>query len=247
MIAASIAAAASLVARGASAGPPYVTDDPEPVEYKHWEVYLASIGEKDEGEGWSGFAPHVEVNYGAVPGLQLHAIVPLAYSAPDKGASAYGPGDVELGAKLRFVDETKHLPMIGTFPLVEVPVGDEKKGLGNGSAQVFVPFWIQKSFGDWTTYGGWGVWLDAGDANRHWWFFGGLLQRKLGDHLTLGAELYHTTPETAGDESDTRFNVGAIVDFTDDHHLLLSAGRSIVGPDLFQYYLAYQLTFGPRE
>jgi len=25
------------------AGPPYITDDPEPVEYQHWEVYLASI------------------------------------------------------------------------------------------------------------------------------------------------------------------------------------------------------------
>ena len=27
----------------AFAGPPYITDDPEPVEYQHWEVYFASI------------------------------------------------------------------------------------------------------------------------------------------------------------------------------------------------------------
>jgi hypothetical protein len=24
------------------AGPPFLTDDPEPVEYRHWEVYVAS-------------------------------------------------------------------------------------------------------------------------------------------------------------------------------------------------------------
>ncbi len=24
-----------------SAGPPFLTDDPEPVEYKHWEFYIA--------------------------------------------------------------------------------------------------------------------------------------------------------------------------------------------------------------
>ena len=33
----------------ALAGPPYVTDDPEPVEYRHWEVYFASIFTKDRG------------------------------------------------------------------------------------------------------------------------------------------------------------------------------------------------------
>jgi hypothetical protein len=25
------------------AGPPFVTDDPDPVEFKHWEVYLFGI------------------------------------------------------------------------------------------------------------------------------------------------------------------------------------------------------------
>ena len=56
----------------ALAGPPYVTDDPEPVEYHHWEVYLASQLAHEPG-AWSGTAPHIEVNYGALPNLQLHA------------------------------------------------------------------------------------------------------------------------------------------------------------------------------
>jgi hypothetical protein len=51
----------------------------------------------------------------------------------------------------------------------------------------------------------------------------------------------------AGGEADSRFNVGAIVDFTESHHLLLSAGRGFAGPNLFQGYVAYQLTFGPKE
>ena len=48
------------------AGPPFVTDDPEPVEYKHWEVYLASQLYRD-GEGWMGTAPQVEVNRSYAP------------------------------------------------------------------------------------------------------------------------------------------------------------------------------------
>jgi hypothetical protein len=38
------------------AGPPYVTDDPEPVEYQHWEVYVASMFTK-QPDAWTSTAP----------------------------------------------------------------------------------------------------------------------------------------------------------------------------------------------
>jgi len=50
------------------AGPPYLTDDPEPVEYQHWEFYVASLFNKQSGV-WFATGPHVEVNYGAVPSI----------------------------------------------------------------------------------------------------------------------------------------------------------------------------------
>ena len=40
----------------AFAGPPYITDDPEPVEYQHWEVYFASIFAK-QPDAWTSTAP----------------------------------------------------------------------------------------------------------------------------------------------------------------------------------------------
>jgi hypothetical protein len=135
-----------LASTQAWAGPPYVTDDPEPVEYRHWEMYLASQSFHDK-DGWTGTAPHFEVNYGVVPNVQLHMIAPLAYSIPDGGRLAYGYGDTELGVKFRFVQERTRVPMIGTFPLLEVPSGSRSEGLGNGSAQLFVPVWLQKSLG----------------------------------------------------------------------------------------------------
>ena len=235
-----------LVSSSASAGPPYITDDPEPVEYRHWEVYLASMSFEDD-EGWTGTAPHVEVNYGVVPNLQLHVITPLAFSVPPGGGTpAYGYGDTELGAKFRFVQETKWIPMIGTFPLVEAPTGDRAAGLGNGSTQLFVPVWLQKSFGRWTTYGGVGVWIDLGDRDRHWWYFGWHLERSLFDWLHVGAEVFYQTPDEHGGDQDARFNVGAVFDLSDVHHLMFSVGRGFVGPNEFQSYVAYQITFGPK-
>ncbi len=246
LTATALALTALTVASRAPAGPPYVTDDPEPVEYRHWEVYLASLSFHDR-DGWTGTAPHVEVNYGVVPDVQLHVIAPLAFSVPTQGRSAYGYGDTELGVKYRFIQERPWVPMIGTFPFLEVPTGSRSRGLGNGTAQLFAPVWLQKSFGPWQTYGGVGVWLDLGIRDRHWWYFGWQLQRRLFKWLSTGAEVFHQTPEQYGAESDTRFNLGAVIDIGDDHHILLSAGRGIAGPNLFQSYLAYQLTLGPHE
>lgn len=63
------------------AGPPFITDDPEPVDYHHWEIYLFFSGAR-AGNETSGTGPAHEVNYGALPNVQLAITVPIAY---DKG------------------------------------------------------------------------------------------------------------------------------------------------------------------
>ena len=223
------------------AGPPYVTDDPEPVEYQHWELYLATQHEITR-DGASGTLPHIEINYGALPNLQLHLIAPLAYARPSDGGTNYGPGDLELGAKFRFVQEGARMPMVGTFPMLEVPVGSETKGLGTGHLHGFIPLWLQKSIGPWTSYGGGGYWFNPGAGNRNYGYLGWQLQRHLSELATLGAELFYTTADRSGGSGNLRFNVGLILDFTQNHHLLVSAGRSIAGETRLQGYLAYQLT-----
>jgi outer membrane putative beta-barrel porin/alpha-amylase len=237
-----IVAAAQL----ASAGPPFNTDDPEPVEYQHWEVYLASRSLHDKG-GWSGTLPELEVNYGVIPNLQLHLIAPVSYVAPAHDGTRFGYGDTELGAKYRFFEETEFLPQVGAFPLVELPSGDRKRGLGTGHVEAFFPIWLQKSFEPWTTYGGGGYWVNPGKGNRNWWFIGWELQREVFPGLILGAEVFHETPSEKDGESDTRLNFGAIYDFSDSYHLLLSAGHTVQGPSGFQSYIAFQITFGPEK
>ncbi len=231
------------------AGPPFFTDDPEPVEYLHWEVYAASQWEHNKHEGISATLPHVEVNYGLIPDMQVHAIVPMAYSAPHDGPSQYGLGDMELGAKYRFIheDEEGLAPQVGTFPLVEFPTGDSSRGLGEGRIKIFFPVWIQKSWGPWTTYGGGGYWYHPGEGNKNYWFTGWILQREISKTLTLGAELFNTSPKTKDESDETGFNVGGFLNLSEEHHILFSAGRDLKGPSTFFAYLAFQWTFGPEE
>src|SRR5206468_5875190 len=198
----------------ALAGPPFVTDDPEPVYYQHWEFYIASQ-HIETSDGWSGTAPHVEVNYGAITNFQLHLIAPLAYDTPREGPSHYGFGDTEIGAKCRFIQETEHFPQVGIFPLLEIPTGSESAGLGSGHVQAFLPVWLQKSWGEgdrkWTAYGGGGYDINPGTGNRNWTFLGLVLQRQITDRVLLGGEIYHRTATTIDSQADTAFNLGAVI------------------------------------
>ena len=224
------------------AGPPFITDDPAPVEYQNWELYLASQHFLS-GSDWSGTAPHIEVNYGVITNMQLHLIAPVSYDSPGSGASHYGCGDTELGVKYRFVEETERFPQIGVFPLLEVPTGSEKRNLGSGHVQAFLPLWLQKSWGPWTAYGGGGYGINPGDGNQNWGFVGALLQRQVATNALVGLEIYHQTADEINGPANTAFNIGTVIDLSEHHHLLFSAGRSIDGPISFQCYVALQFTF----
>ncbi len=240
-----LVAAFCLVPASAQAGPPYVTDDPEPVELHHWEFYLATQGGYDRDRNLAFTAPHVEVNYGVLPDLQLHLIAPMQYARPVGGPAAYGYGDTELGAKLRLVHEGELVPQVGTFPLVELPTGDSARGLGAGRTQVLLPLWLQKSVGPLLAYGGGGYWINPGPGNHNWLFTGFHLEAKLGP-VAPGFEIFHGTSRHEGEPGETRFNLGAVIDVSEEHHVLVSAGRALgAGMPAFQWYLAYQLTVGP--
>lgn len=136
-----------VLAAGAAmrAGPPFLTDDPEPVDLNHWEFY--AFGQGDRGPDYNSISgPAIEMNYGIAPNTQLHLIAPFASFSSTGSHAATGYGDTEIGVKFRFVDETESLPQIGIFPLVELPTGDGAKGLGNGRAWYRLPLWLQKSW-----------------------------------------------------------------------------------------------------
>lgn len=58
--------------QNALAGPPFITDDPEPVEAQHWEINYA-VSKTWRTDGSSAGIPSVDINYGFSPNIQLHA------------------------------------------------------------------------------------------------------------------------------------------------------------------------------
>ena len=234
------------LARVAHAGPPLMTDDPEPVELHHWEIYLGSALSHD-ATGTSGTAPHLEVNNGIAPNTQLHIILPYAVQQSPGGAAVRGVGDTELGVKYRFQQEGTSRPMLGIFPLLELPTGNAARGLGSGHLQLFLPVWAQKSWQAWTDYGGGGYWINPGAPNRNYVFLGNAVQRDLNARVTLSGEVFYTSASIVGRHDRVVLNAGGQYNFSEEHHLLFSVGHSIYGEQNAISYLAYQLTFGPSS
>ena len=189
--------------------------------------------------------PAVEYNYEPTRDVMLHVIVPYMSVFPDAGPTVRGMGDMELGFKYRFVRESGAVPEIGIFPAVEVPTGDASEGLGNGRAWYRFPLWMQKSWGAWTSYGGGGYAYNDAPGQQDYWFGGWVLQRDLGERLTLGGELYTQGADAAGGRSTTIANVGGFWNLTPGFSLLFSGGRSISGESHSVAYFALYWTWGP--
>ncbi len=224
----------------AVAGPPFQTDDPEPVPWRHYEVYLFST--VDHGSGMTvGGIPAVEFNIGAAPNLQLHMIIPGAYINPE---GAYGIGDVEVGAKYRFVQESKNRPQVGAFPELELPTGNSRLGLGNGQLWARLPLWVQKSYGPWTTYGGAGYQINHAPGMKDSLFAGWLVQRQISKRLVLGTEIYHQEAQAIGARQTTFVDSGGYYNFRENLSLLFMLGHTVNGERHAVGYVGLYYTWG---
>jgi hypothetical protein len=238
----------SLIPAGQTlAGPPFFTDDPEPVDYHHWEFYLFGNGDHASVNDYAINGPAIELNYGPLPDTQLHLVLPMTTVGADGAPTEVGLGDMELGVKYRFVHETDRLPQIGIFPMAELPTGDSDRGLGNGRTWFRLPLWVQKSWGPWTIDTGGGAALNSAPGQRNYPFGGLLVQRDFGPHLTLGGEIFGQGRDADDDRGFAALNFGGYYNVNEHFSLLFSAGHSVVGDNHLIWYFGLYWTWGPEK
>lgn len=231
--------------RSSFAAAPFRTDDPDPVEVGHGELNVFFAGTHTRVDS-AGTAPTVELNYGVLDGIHLHAAGSLTYDSVSQGTVRYGLGDSEAGAKIRFLkdDEEGWLPSLTVAPILVLPTAAAH--LGPGTTRAFVPFWAQKSFDRWTSYGGGGYWINPGQGNRNYWYLGWVNTLQLTDRLNAGLEVFHQTADAVGGRDQTGFTVGAAYDISENHHVQVGIGRGLQHAgetNALSYFLGYKLTF----
>lgn len=206
----------------AMAGPPYQSDDPEPTDFGHFEIY--SFDKGTFGRSGSSSASGLDFNYGAAPDLQLTATVPFGYDAPSKGPSDFGPGNVELAAKYRFLHQDAFGLDVSVFPRIFLP---SPSLAGDPNASMLLPVWIQKDWGATSAFGGGGCQFSLRDAARNFCLYGATVTRQVLKNLQLGVEVFRQTSDGSGAPPSTTLGVGARYDLDDHYHLLGYVARGL--------------------
>jgi hypothetical protein len=240
----------------AQAGPPFQTDDPTPVDLGHYEAYIFGTVDGTPAE-IDPVGPAFEFNWGAIPNIQLHAILPFGAALPTNnpvyapggtGPSAYGLTDMELGVKYGFVKQTKHRPQIGSFTMFEIPTGSYSRGLGVGKVWYKLPIWVAKDIGPWSLVGGLGYTVVPQNQYQNFLYGGFLVKRVINEKLELSAEVFSharegfATPQT---QASTMIDAGGYYHFKSPGlQLLFAYGHSVAGQTENYAYLGLYRTWG---
>lgn len=250
----------ALTARLGAQGPPFQIDDPVPVDLHHYEFYIFGAMDGTPAEVDS-IGPALEFNWGAIPRVQLHAILPWGVIAPSDnpiylpggiGPMAFGLTDMELGTKIAFFKETKWIPQIGTFTMFEMPTGNYAKGLGVGKVWYKLPIWLQKNIGHWLLDGGAGYAVVPQTGYRDFPYGGFLLKYSFGERLEIGGEIFSharegfATPQT---QASTLIDMGGYYHLK--HHpgeqFLFCYGHSVAGQTEQYAYVGMYWTWGKDD
>ena len=207
----------------ALAGPPFVSDDPEPTSYKHYEIYLFTGG-TNMRDGTGG-AAGLDFNYGATPDLQLTAVFPIAFDNPTAGATALGLGNIELAAKYRFLHQEEIGWDVAVFPRLFLP--SASANVGEKHFSLLLPLWVGKDWGDWSAFGGGGCVINRGGSSQDFCLAGWAVTRQVLPNHKLGAEIVHQSADTKGGRAITAVGGGLIYDIDDNNRLLAYTGPGL--------------------
>jgi len=237
-----ILACLAVLPRTALAGPPYISDDPEPTDYEHFEIYAFSGGSVSR-DGDSS-AAGIDFNYGATPDIQLTAVLPVAFEDFPNGGTQSGVGNIELAVKYRFLHQSESGWDIAVFPRLLLP--SASSNAGEQHASFLLPFWLEKDWGKWSTFGGGGCVLNNGGDSQDFCLAGWALTRQVLPNFQLGAELVHQTADTKGGRASTALGAGLKYDITGNYHVLAYAGpglQNAAETGRYNWYASILFTF----
>ena len=208
----------ALVSGAAMAGPPFATDDPEPTNLHHWEIYAFATGECYHGV--TSADTGLDLNYGVATDVQASLTLPLH---AETGMPVVA-NDVEVATKFKFLHQSEQalLPSVSLFVRAYLPTGR-----GSNHVQLLVPLWVGRDFGKWSVFGGGGYRINPGAGNRNFWQHGLAVTRQIRPGFQLGLEYYGQGPSADGERPVHGVNFGTIIHLSGPVSLLASIGQGL--------------------
>lgn len=202
-------------------GPPMLIDDARVADYKEWELNTSFNFSVTDHLELS--APHLDLNYGILPDLQLKIEAPLLVDFRKGGSSKTSVGEISAGVKYQFLKEEKHYVSAATFPQYAF----------NGDNGFYLPIFVEKTFGRFL-FGAalaW-FWGEEKAHNRH--EYGSLAGYRVTEKFHAMAEFYTLYNHYDFKGANNFINVGFRQEITEHFFILGSIGTQIHAPQNFQ-------------
>lgn len=241
------------------ADPPFITDSPEPADYKQLQIYpFFQITSLPDSTSIS--LPAIEFDYGIVKHIEVSLTTPILTYLPAQGRRTSGIGDTELGIQYQFLQQKQGWLDTSIAFYIEVPSGDEKRNLGNGKTWYKIPLSFERYAPHWNLYWSVGYAKNSAKFMNNFWYGGIVFLYMPSEYWTWGGELYHqtaygrlenvnavikrggtsirTSQEIGVEDAKafTLFNIGGIYNFNKLVSLQFAGGHTLHGvPEWYGY------------
>lgn len=192
--------------------------------------------------------PLIDINYGVTDWDQIKLEIPVIISDPADGSTEGGFGNLLVGYKFRFLDESAAPLSLSLYPQVELPTGARRLG-ENRKPAYLLPLQAGRHLLDdrLFVYGEIGFAAAPGKCGDDEWFYGVAAEYELVDGFTVLGEINGNAPTHGASESDVLFNVGFKWAIHENVSLMAAMGQSLrsSGPDHPEFvgFWGLQFTF----
>lgn len=217
------------------ASQPMISDDGGTADYRQLQIYLSSNLYNTSKTNWLT-APAIEIDYGIIPRLELHLLIPYLNLHIMHIGNTSGLSDIETGFKAALILESTYVPLISIEPFIEWPTGNAKRNLGNGRAWYKFPIWLEKNWHNWKVYGGGGYIYNTEPLMKNVYYTGLVIERIYSERFQLSGEIFSETayasnsPESIPDlGAYTVLNIGINYQLLPHFAFQIALGHSIAG------------------
>ena len=233
---------ATTLTRMAFAGPPYLSDDPQPTDTGHYEIYFFNTGAA--GSGAIQRSEGIDFNYGGAPDVQLTVTLPINSTVAAGGETHWGLGNAQLAAKYRILHQDDTGWDVAIFPRLFLSSSSSR--FGEAHPSLLLPVWIEHDWASgWSTFGGGGCAVNPGADSKNFCLAGWVVTHQASAQLQFGLELFHQTADVKAGSGTTSAGVGLKWDASAKIHCLAYVGPGLenVGPNpRYNWYTSILLT-----
>ncbi|MEO7715055.1 MAG: transporter [Capsulimonas sp.] len=204
---------------------PVAIDGPGTTEPGRYTLDIAVNSSQVSGSE-SQTLPAINLSYGLTNNIEVGTGIAVS-SFRNSGASRKtGFGDTTVGAKWRFLEETKSAPQVAIDYGLKIPTASKSEGFGDGKYASNFGICAAKSYGHYGVGLAASYYMPGNALAKNCWSYSAACTCQVTERTSVGAQVYGGSPGADGARTNLGYLVGVSQTFAPDRNFSLQIGKS---------------------